>query len=141
MLVRRMGKYLAAEPRFPARNRRGVTSDDGRGPLARPGRRAGGPALCADQGRTAAGGGATFGLIDVVIATSDRPRSTSGPGPSTGGSWACAAAHPFVDLAAEIDLPLGVVRVLLGDLGSGAWSRSPSTQKQPSNEQAAEECA
>jgi hypothetical protein len=36
-----------------------------------------------------------------------------------------------VDLTSEIDLPLGVVRVLLGDLTSEGMVRVLSTQKQP----------
>ena len=51
MLVRRMGKYLAAEPRF--RDDEIARSDLPRrlrGSLARPGSRASGPAVCRDEG-------------------------------------------------------------------------------------------
>jgi hypothetical protein len=40
-----------------------------------------------------------------------------------------------VDLTSEIDLPLGVVRVLLGDLASEGLVRVMSTQRQPANDQ------
>ena len=63
-------------------------------------------------------------------------RSTSGPGPSTGGSSASAVVPmPVVDLTSEIDLPLGVVRVLLGDLAGEGMLRIVSAQRQPVSDQ------
>jgi hypothetical protein len=47
----------------------------------------------------------------------------------------CRRPTPIADLTSEIDLPLGVVRVLLGDLTSEGLVRVLSTQKQPANDQ------
>jgi hypothetical protein len=38
---------------------------------------------------------------------------------------------PIVDLTSEIDLPIGVVRVLLGDLTGEGLLRIVSSQQQP----------
>ena len=48
------------------------------GPVVRP--------YALTKGRTLPSGGASFGLIDVVIATSERLSEHFRPGPSTGGS-------------------------------------------------------
>ena len=42
-----------------------------------------------------------------------------------------ASVVPVVDLTSEIDLPLGVVRVLLGDLAEEGMLRIVSAQRQP----------
>ena len=85
------------------------------GPVVRP--------YALTSGRTLPAGGASFGLIDVVIATGDRAPEHFRPGPEHRRILSlCRRATPIVDLTSEIDLPLGVVRVLLGDLdqrGSG----------------------
>ena len=47
----------------------------------------------------------------------------------------CRRPTPIVDLTSETDLPLGVVRVLLGDLISEGLVRILSTQKQPATDQ------
>ncbi len=61
--------------------------------------------------------GATLGLIDVVAAVSSSAMSTRGLGPEHRRLLdLCRAPAAVADLASEIDLPLGVVRVLLGDL-------------------------
>jgi len=84
------------------------------------------------QGRTLPSGGASFGLIDVVVATSERPSEHFRPGPEHRRILSlCRRPTPVVDLTSEIDLPLGVVRVLLGDLASERMLRVLSTQKQP----------
>ena len=98
------------------------------GPVVRP--------YAVTKGRTLPSGGASFGLIDVVIATSDRPPEHFRPGPEHRRILSlCRRPTPIVDLTSEIDLPLGVVRVLLGDLESQGMLRVLSTQKQPMTDQ------
>ena len=98
------------------------------GPVVRP--------YALTKGRTLPSGGASFGLIDVVVATNERPSASFRPGPEHRRILAmCRRPTPVVDLTSEIDLPLGVVRVLLGDLTSGGMLRVLSTQKQPVTDQ------
>ena len=98
------------------------------GPVVRP--------YALTMGRTLPSGGASFGLIDVVVATSDRVPEHFRPGPEHRRILSlCRRPTPIVDLTSEIDLPLGVVRVLLGDLTSEGLVRVLSTQKQPANDQ------
>ena len=98
------------------------------GPVVRP--------YALTKGRTLPSGGASFGLIDVVVATSDRVPEHFRPGPEHRRILSlCRRPTPIVDLTSEIDLPLGVVRVLLGDLTSEGLVRVLSTQKQPANDQ------
>lgn len=98
------------------------------GPVVRP--------YAVTKGRTLPSGGATFGLIDVVIATNARPSEHFRPGPEHRRILSlCRRPTPIVDLTSEIDLPLGVVRVLLGDLTSEGMLRVLSTQKQPVTDQ------
>ena len=69
------------------------------------------------RGRTRAAGQAPLDLIDVVEATGRRPADTFRPSPEHRRMLnGCRKPVPIADLASEIDLPLGVVRVLLGDL-------------------------
>ena len=94
------------------------------GPVVRP--------YAVTSGRTLPSGGASFGLIDVVIATSERQPEFLRLGPEHRRILSlCRRPTPIVDLTSEIDLPLGVVRVLLGDLASEGMVRVLSTQKQP----------
>jgi len=114
-----------------------VTSHDGyqdrwfdreAGPVVRP--------YAVTKGRTLPSGGAEFGLIDVVIATHVRQSEHFRPGPEHRRILSlCRRPTPVVDLTSEIDLPLGVVRVLLGDLTSEGMIRVLSTQKQPVTDQ------
>jgi hypothetical protein len=98
------------------------------GPVVRP--------YALTKGRTLPSGGASFGLIDVVIATGERAPEHFRPGPEHRQILSmCRRPTPIVDLTSEIDLPLGVVRVLLGDLTSEGLVRVLSTQKQPANDQ------
>ncbi len=88
------------------------------------------------SGRTLPSGGASFGLIDVVVATGERPPPYFRPGPEHRRILnLCHRPTPIVDLTSEIDLPLGVVRVLLGDLVSEGMLRVLSTQKQQVTDQ------
>ena len=84
------------------------------------------------KGRTQPNGGASFGLIDVVVATGERPSEHFRLGPEHRRILGiCRRPMPIVDLTSEIDLPLGVVRVLLGDLTGEGLLKVISTQQQP----------
>jgi Protein of unknown function (DUF742) len=84
------------------------------------------------KGRTLPNGGASFGLIDVVVATGERPAEHFRLGPEHRRILSvCRRPMPIVDLTSEIDLPLGVVRVLLGDLTGEGLLRIISAQQQP----------
>jgi hypothetical protein len=114
-----------------------VTSHDGygdrwfdreAGPVVRP--------YALTKGRTLPSGGTSFGLIDVVVATGERPPAHFRPGPEHRRILTvCRRPTPVVDLTSEIDLPLGVVRVLLGDLASEGMLRVLSTQQQEVTDQ------
>jgi hypothetical protein len=84
------------------------------------------------KGRTTPAGGDSFDLIDVVTATGERPPEQFRPGPEHRRILnVCRRPTPIVDLTSEIDLPLGVVRVLLGDLVSEGLVRIHSSKEQP----------
>jgi uncharacterized protein DUF742 len=83
------------------------------------------------RGRTQPQGGASFGLIDVVVATGERPSEHFRLGPEHRRILGvCRRPVPVVDLTSEIDLPLGVVRVLLGDLTGEGLLKILSAQRQ-----------
>jgi hypothetical protein len=94
------------------------------GPVVRP--------YAVTKGRTQPDGGAAFGLIDVVVATGELPAEHFRLGPEHRRILR-VSRHPvpIVDLASEIDLPIGVVRVLLGDLTGEGLLRVASSQQQP----------
>jgi Protein of unknown function (DUF742) len=97
--------------------------DQEAGPVVRP--------YAVTQGRTLPNGSASFGLIDVVVATGEWPPEPFRPGPEHRRILSvCRRPVPVVDLTSEIDLPLGVVRVLLGDLMSNGLLRIVSEQRQ-----------
>jgi hypothetical protein len=92
------------------------------GPVVRP--------YAVTKGRTESA--TAFGLIDVVMATGERPSEQFRPGPEHRRILGfCRRPVPVVDLTSEIDLPLGVVRVLLGDLAEEGMLRIVSAQRQP----------
>jgi Protein of unknown function (DUF742) len=92
------------------------------GPVVRP--------YAVTKGRTESA--TAFGLIDVVMATGERPSEQFRPGPEHRRILGfCRRPVPVVDLTSEIDLPLGVVRVLLGDLTEEGMLRIVSAQRQP----------
>ena len=98
--------------------------DQEAGPVVRP--------YAVTKGRTLPSGGASFGLIDVVVATSERQPQYLRLGPGHRRILnLCRRPTPIVDLTSEFDLPLGVVRVLLGDLTSEGLLRVVSAQRQP----------
>jgi hypothetical protein len=83
------------------------------------------------KGRTQPQGGASFGLIDVVVATGERPSEHFRLGPEHRRILGvCRRPMPVADLTSEIDLPLGVVRVLLGDLTGEGLLKILSAQRQ-----------
>jgi hypothetical protein len=97
--------------------------DQEAGPVVRP--------YAVTKGRTASVSSVSFGLIDVVVATGERPSAYFYPGPEHRRILGiCRRPMPVVDLTSEIDLPLGVVRVLLGDLTSEGLLRVVSAQRQ-----------
>ena len=94
------------------------------GPVVRP--------YALTMGRTQPAGGASFGLIDVVLATGERPSEHFRPGPEHRRILSrCRRPVSVVDLASEIDLPVGVVRVLLGDLTADGMVQILATQERP----------
>ena len=96
--------------------------DQEAGPVVRP--------YAVTKGRTAPEGGAPLGLIDVVATTGERPSEHFWPGPEHRRILSiCRRPTPVVDLSSETDLPLGVVRVLLGDLLSQGMVRIVSDQR------------
>jgi Protein of unknown function (DUF742) len=96
--------------------------DQEAGPVVRP--------YAVTKGRTQSA--TAFGLIDVVMATGERPSEQFRPGPEHRRILGvCRRPVPVVDLTSEIDLPLGVVRVLLGDLAEDGMLRIVSAQRQP----------
>jgi hypothetical protein len=98
--------------------------DQEAGPVVRP--------YAVTKGRTLSSSAASLGLIDVVAATGERPSENFRPGPEHRRILGvCRRPTPIVDLTSEIDLPLGVVRVLLGDLLSEGMLRVVSAQRQP----------
>jgi hypothetical protein len=75
--------------------------------------------------------GARIGLIDVVISVTDPP-----PGARLGPEHRqllarCARPVTVVDLASDVDLPVGVVRVLLSDLAEQGIIRVLATPRGP----------
>jgi Protein of unknown function (DUF742) len=95
--------------------------DSEAGPVVRP--------YAVTKGRTSSA--TTFGLIDVVVATGERPPEHFRPGPEHRLILAsCRRPMPVVDLTSEINLPLGVVRVLLGDLTDEGLLRVVSAQRE-----------
>jgi Protein of unknown function (DUF742) len=94
------------------------------GPVVRP--------YAVTRGRTLSDSSVSFGLIDVVVATGGRQSEYLRLGPEHRRILGiCRRPVPVVDLTSEIDLPLGVVRVLLGDLTSEGLLRVVSAQRQP----------
>jgi Protein of unknown function (DUF742) len=97
--------------------------DQEAGPVVRP--------YAVTMGRTQTSSSASFGLIDVVVATGERTSEHFRPGPEHRLILdVCRHPMPVVDLTSEVGLPLGVVRVLLGDLFAAGMLRIMSEQRQ-----------
>jgi hypothetical protein len=89
------------------------------GPVVRP--------YAITKGRTAQSSGMPFGLIDIVEATGEPPAGPFRPGPEHRQILRmCARPITVVDLTADVDLPLGVIRVLLSDLRSSGMIKITS---------------
>jgi hypothetical protein len=98
------------------------------GPVVRP--------YAVTKGRTLPSGEESFGLIDVVFATGEWPPEHFRPGPEHRRILSlCRRPTPIVDLISETDLPIGVVRVLLGDLAREGMLRVLVTPSEPATEQ------
>ena len=83
--------------------------DEDAGPVARP--------YMVTGGRTRPLGKRQFDLIDIVWATGGQPRRDFSPGPEHHRILGlCRRPTVVADLTAAVGLPLGLVRVLLGDL-------------------------
>jgi hypothetical protein len=94
------------------------------GPFVRP--------YAVTRGRTAPTTGGQIGLIDVVAATLGPPPAGLRLGPEHRRVLArCLHPVTLVDLAADVDLPVGVVRVLLSDLAGHGIVRVLATPRGP----------
>src|SRR5579859_5284551 len=102
--------------------------DQEAGPVVRP--------YAVTKGRTLSSSAASLGLIDVVLATGERPSEHFRPGPEHRRILRrCRRAVSIVDLASEIDLPVGVVRVLLGDLAGEGMVQILARPERPGTDQ------
>lgn len=91
------------------------------GPVVRP--------YAVTRGRTRARTG-QFDLISVVVATGVQPPDTVWLGPEQQRMLGlCRGPLTVADIASDIDLPLGVVRVLLSDLNDQGLVRVLSAPK------------
>jgi len=98
------------------------------GPVVRP--------YAVTKGRTLPTGGVWAGLIDIVVQAGERASQDFRPGPEHRRILGlCRRPIPVVDLTSEIDLPLGVVRVLLGDLADAGLVRIIPAQEEPESNQ------
>jgi Protein of unknown function (DUF742) len=100
------------------------------GPVVRP--------YAVTKGRTVPAPGTAVGLIDVVVAVTAEPRPPNGVrlAPEHRQILAlCQRPSTVVDLASDVDLPVGVVRVLLSDLSQyGILRILPAARGQVTNE-------
>jgi len=88
------------------------------------------------RGRTTPVGGSFIGLIDIVVAVSGLPQAAMTLGPEYRELLArCQRPIAVVDLASEVDLPTGVIRVLLSDLRESGWVRILGPQQRPATNQ------
>jgi hypothetical protein len=102
--------------------------DQEAGPVVRP--------YAVTKGRTTPSGGTWFGLIDIVLRTGGRTPEDFRQGPEHRRMLSlCRRPIPVVDLTSELNLPLGVVRVLLGDLTEAGMIRIIPAQQEPEPDQ------
>ena len=97
------------------------------GPVVRP--------YAVTKGRTVPASGSFVGLIDVVMAVGDSPVPA---GALLGREHRRLLSHcrqpiTVVDLASDVDLPVGVVRVLVSDLSHYRMLRVVATSPEPAN--------
>ena len=94
------------------------------GPVVRP--------YAVTKGRTVPASGSFVGLIDVVMAVGDRLASDARLGREHRRILSrCRQPITAVDLASDVDLPVGVVRVLLSDLSQYGMLRVVATSPEP----------
>jgi hypothetical protein len=95
------------------------------GPVVRP--------YLVTKGRTMPAAGGGIGLIDVVTAVIDpQPPAGLRLGPEYRQVLArCRRPVTVVDLASDVDLPIGVIQVLLGDLSEYGIVRVLATPRGP----------
>ena len=95
------------------------------GPIVRP--------YAVTKGRTMPASGAHVGLIDVVVAVADAQLPADVRLNREHRRVLSRCRHPVtvVDLASDIDLPVGVVRVLLSDLSQYGALRVVATPRAP----------
>jgi hypothetical protein len=101
--------------------------DEDPGPFVRP--------YAITRGRTAPAAGGFIGLIDMVVAEHQPP-----PGMMLGPEHRellarCSQPIAMADLASDMNLPTGVVRVLLGDLSEVGIVRVVGTSQRPATDQ------
>ncbi|MCW2502744.1 MAG: hypothetical protein JWO79_1028 [Actinomycetia bacterium] len=88
-----------------------VWLDEDAGPVVRP--------YAMTRGRTRPSSG-DFDLIALIVATQSSPAGVAGLGPEHLEIVAmCARPQSVAEISAHLDLPVGIVRVLLGDLLDG----------------------
>ncbi|MDQ1646335.1 MAG: hypothetical protein QOJ50_2519 [Cryptosporangiaceae bacterium] len=88
-----------------------VWLDEDAGPVVRP--------YAMTRGRTRPSSG-DFDLIALIVATQSSPAGVAGLGPEHLAIVAmCARPQSVAEISAHLDLPVGIVRVLLGDLLDG----------------------
>jgi hypothetical protein len=102
--------------------------DEEAGPVVRP--------YEVTRGRTLPSGSARFGLIDIVVETGERTSGDFRLGPEHRRIMRlCRRPITVVDLTSEMDLPVGVMRVLLGDLAEAGMVRVLPAQQDPDPDQ------
>ncbi len=94
------------------------------GPVVRP--------YAMTRGRTGPAAGTSLGMIDVVVAAGVQPPAGVRMSPEQRRILAlCREPMTVVNLASDIDLPVGVVRVLLSDLSQHGMIRILATPRGP----------
>jgi hypothetical protein len=94
------------------------------GPVVRP--------YAMTRGRTGPTAGTSLGMIDVVVSAGVQPPARVRVSPEQRRILAlCREPMTVVDLASDIDLPVGVVRVLLSDLSQHGMIRILATPRGP----------
>jgi hypothetical protein len=94
------------------------------GPVVRP--------YAVTKGRTKPTSGSFVGLIDVVMAVGDPAPADARPGREYRRILShCRRPITVADLASDVDLPVGVVRVLLSDLSQAGLLRVVASSREP----------
>ncbi len=95
--------------------------DGDAGPFVRP--------YALTHGRTEPTGDSAPGLLDVVVATGPASSEAMRPSPEQRQILSlCGRPVTVADLASDLDLPVGVVRVLVGDLAQHGLVKVAATK-------------